>query len=608
MLALFICYHIKFMPQFTLFRLSIPKELTLESPEVKQNLNPYLAKASCDKELIFADKRELMRQIATWGQGKERGANRQLLAIVEFDWVKHAHGPMQIHSIQEFSIHSDYTHHFANPIFVNLTPLDNPSQAGVALINAKQVDQVREQQTQSAQLQLAKAQDLNDSQSVHTASIEEAAQEAISILKKSYPQLQNDKAINECRKSLASFAKKLSTSNKEFRHLNKHTLNAAKKFIQKTYPKMAKVNKLVETALTLVWTAINDDAMLKKAALKLNPHHPRPNDFFIQFKNGVREKFIRCLYEIERGNNLDSNGKDNLSLINDSICENGAINDLLYMLNGIHPQINMIFTNEDTITLQMINLIDMQLKEYIKTAENKAEIIQKLKQEKSGNDFVIHDDVWEAIKGPVEEQLKKEYEHVTVATFGKQSKKGNVIIKELLETSGPYRPITAKFLEELKTIAYPPAGSGKEEIEDDEILEPGLAENQARLRSLKTAIEANVFTSVKLQTVKNGLAQSMTAQQIRQQNPRGYDSNANKYNTLIEIRDAFSGAPKSNEEYHQIQKNLADLFAKLKLYSQENVWFSLFRTSRVEASLNKVLKNYPEFIQSSNHRPHVRRI
>ena len=78
------------------------------------------------------------------------------------------------------------------------------------------------------------------------------------------------------------------------------------------------------------------------------------------------ESFIKHLYEIQRGYNLDAVGKD-MGADDVAICVGGTINQLLSTLNGgRHPDVYIIFITKETASLKFNALIREFMIERIK--------------------------------------------------------------------------------------------------------------------------------------------------------------------------------------------------------------------------------------------------
>lgn len=175
---------------------------------------------------------------------------------------------------------------------------------------------------------------VNPAQSTHEDTIHETVAQAAIDLKSHYSQHDLTRALKELEiwlQDLDHTDTKVSAALDAFAWLNE---------LSYVEP-ISKVS--FKEALALTWIGLNDVAQIIRSA----PQAATDNNELTSIMNARRDLLVQHLYEIERGGNLDENGRDNNRPAS-RICTGGAFNKLIHTLHG-HEKVFIIIVNNETI-------------------------------------------------------------------------------------------------------------------------------------------------------------------------------------------------------------------------------------------------------------------
>ncbi len=102
---------------------------------------------------------------------------------------------------------------------------------------------------------------------------------------------------------------------------------------------------------------------------------------------------IDALYEIQRGYNLDEQGRDNGERAI-PICTSGAFNKLMEKLTGVHLDVSVLFITKKLASLKLPVVVKYNLNIYLKTQSK--EYVEALQ-----NNLEISNELWAAIKDSI---------------------------------------------------------------------------------------------------------------------------------------------------------------------------------------------------------------
>ncbi|MBV9576030.1 MAG: hypothetical protein JO149_05360, partial [Gammaproteobacteria bacterium] len=209
--------------------------------------------------------------------------------------------------------------------------------------------------------QVPEVRPINDSQSIHTASVHNSVAASLTRLKKRYHGID----VEETYKLIEEFSEKLVPE--KFSDPNNKTewVVAARETLTKVLPNMfyaleAQTKTPMKEILALIWMGVHD----------------RENNS--DSLEVALEKFIEHLYYIGRGYNLDKNDKDNGEK-SVSICTGGAINQIVASLHLSHKDVEIIFISNETVNSKFDALTKLLIIKYVNSA-HPLELRQKLKQ------------------------------------------------------------------------------------------------------------------------------------------------------------------------------------------------------------------------------------
>ena len=143
--------------------------------------------------------------------------------------------------------------------------------------------------------------------------------------------------------------------------------------------------------LALAWAAIHDEAIYNK-----NETEEVRKD---KVKDAERA-FLQGLYEIQRGYNFDEKGREMEGGTDKDkeICAAGTFNKIMEKLNGIHPDVKILFITWESLNAKLLKVIQEKAAIYLeKNPEKVAAVI------KEGNFSPIADQIKAAVAGIDEE-------------------------------------------------------------------------------------------------------------------------------------------------------------------------------------------------------------
>ncbi|KTC71548.1 hypothetical protein Lbir_1700 [Legionella birminghamensis] len=236
---------------------------------------------------------------------------------------------------------------------------------------------------------------LNTAQSTHTASVHKSVTESLQRLHHRYSRINIDANIN----AIKQFAKRITAVN--FPDTSQLEREAAIRFIARMdllfNNKEAGSNLTIEHILAHIWEAGHDQ---KTGALKCD----------IQT---VEESFVKHLYEIQRGYNLDSQGRD-LGDNDKPICVGGTINKLTDTLNaGIHEDVEIIYITRETASEKLKALGKEKAVEFVMSSSQKEPLLSLIDQSKTADQIPtwdIPDLILDSIREEVKQSFVEEFE------------------------------------------------------------------------------------------------------------------------------------------------------------------------------------------------------
>ncbi len=229
------------------------------------------------------------------------------------------------------------------------------------------------------------APELNNAQSTHTASVHKSVTHSLINLNNEYG---NKLDINKQIISLQEFEKKINRN--EFPTIPQYQLASAIKCLarmSKLYEeKEAGSNFTIKKILALIWVAMHDVKNTKDA----------------------EEAFIKALYEIQRGYNLNAKGEDNMETEDRPICTGGTINKLVASQNGVHKSVNIDFVTAKSAGFKVMGITGDCIFEYATQSENPEKTLRDILAsiEKCGG---IPDEFWNKIKDQVVAKMNDEF-------------------------------------------------------------------------------------------------------------------------------------------------------------------------------------------------------
>ena len=220
--------------------------------------------------------------------------------------------------------------------------------------------------------------DFNPRQSTHTASVHKSiSASAVQLMKRYGSSLSLENKIQEIK----DFVKGLADTPKH---------QAAKRCIERianphfTFTDTSGVSIL--QLLALSYTAIHDAANLTSSIEE------------------AKALFVEGLYEIQRGYNLNPDGSDK-GEEDSPICTAGTFNKLMEKLNGIHPDVKIVYINHAGACLKFPKLVNEHALKYLTGLDSEQTLALLGKIQANGNLIPI----WGAIEPTVKTLLWDEF-------------------------------------------------------------------------------------------------------------------------------------------------------------------------------------------------------
>jgi hypothetical protein len=239
------------------------------------------------------------------------------------------------------------------------------------------------------------AEQVNHTQSTHTASVHESASQSAQKLHEAYSdQVKDEVRLAEIEKVIEKFLEKLPPD------LNDSRVNKAARAAFDTVRKSHYQDRVSKVSLrqlfAYTWLAVHDDQKFLDVSVK------------------EREAiFVNALYEIQRGNNLDSHNKDD-GQSDKTICPAGRFNKLIECLKVMqHPLVDIVFVTRETANLKLCQLVKSELVRYLESTI-KAQGIEESKKliDRVFAGDPIEEAIWSVIKPTVAAAFIAEFHHV----------------------------------------------------------------------------------------------------------------------------------------------------------------------------------------------------
>lgn len=182
---------------------------------------------------------------------------------------------------------------------------------------------------------------INPTQSTHTASVHKTVSESILRLRARYKDKNLDQSLIEMDKWLNSLEDK-----------NIQIKAAKNSFIRLQEKNHHFVDPVSNTSilqiLSLFWTAIHDDTT-RVGSLE-----------------NAKKQLLQALYEVQREYNFDQNGNDfNLKVEDKPACKGGTVNKLIEKLVGISPDAQVEFVTTQTAALKLPIIVREEVRLYL---------------------------------------------------------------------------------------------------------------------------------------------------------------------------------------------------------------------------------------------------
>lgn len=242
----------------------------------------------------------------------------------------------------------------------------------------------------------AAVQDLNDSQSTHTASVHATVSESASRLRDQYmsgiDQNRQETILQDMHKWILSLPNNL-------------VCNAAKNaMVRLTSPHQfvdAGSRITTKNLLVLFWISIHDD---QKRISSLEEG---------------KKRLIEALYEAQREYNLDAKGIDKGGE-DKPACAAGTFNKLVEKLQGVHPSVQIKFITKKTAAMKLPIVVKEELTDFLNSKKKSAanfsqfrDFLEKLKEDGL-------ESVWPEINKTIRKRMEDEFKtaFLSEAEFG----------------------------------------------------------------------------------------------------------------------------------------------------------------------------------------------
>lgn len=244
---------------------------------------------------------------------------------------------------------------------------------------------------------------INRPQSTHTSSVHQSVSDSALRFKDAYQaRITSPQAVKDIKSEIMSFlesglqATRTSNQNDKLSELKiRAAIKAARWLFDASYREAVHGIKISEMFM-FMWIGMRDDRHCFTSSLKEREHI-----------------FLNMLYEMMRGYNIDSSGKDDGDL-DRKICSAGCFNKLLEGLQLMqHDLAEIIFISKETANLKLRALTESELVKIIhrKLTDSPAEASKNL-LDKLFSDYKIDHAIWAEIEESITPIFAEEYQQL----------------------------------------------------------------------------------------------------------------------------------------------------------------------------------------------------
>lgn len=446
--------------RFTCIQTVIPGHGLPEAAEtqvLEQNMRS--GNITLRQDVDFDNPEQALEAIAYWGiSASSEGMMRNF--IVEYSREPNS---------DNLTIYSYFSNYFSGQVKRTLA---NPIQVNLAAVSSPWAHLLHPSQN--------RASDVNDTQSVHTSSVEKTAFSSIERLEKRYGAKLNE---NKCLEQIAKFKSTLTRKNypgSVETPITQEMLEAAQRFIARLEKKsknsqeilnykfkfkengvMKETGFTLKRVLALVWTALQDEQAL------------------LVEKEDAILKFIKQLYEIQRAYNLDMQGREIRKNQNDEVtCLPGTVIKLVDTLNaGVHPDVEIRSVNPATVYAKFKALIHANVLAVINEATNDQKLLLINLFDLDAHQTPLPVAIWKVIEGKVKREMHDEFDSSVKENFIDRSDLEQVLNRgnEYVVDTALKKSLKKLKLELTKTCEQKQSNDqGKMEVDDDSTSSPGV--------------------------------------------------------------------------------------------------------------------------------------
>ncbi len=185
----------------------------------------------------------------------------------------------------------------------------------------------------------------NDGQSTHSASVHQSVSASATKLFQRYGTQLSGNGLNELMHQLIHWGNELPADNSLNTEAAKRCLKRLTAIYYTYTDEVSKVS--TRELLALSWLAIHDEAN-RMGSL-----------------DDAKMQFIEGLYEIQRGYNLSELGVDDGNPDDQSICIAGTFNKLMEKLQGLHPDVEVLFITQQAAALKFPLVVKEEAMKYL---------------------------------------------------------------------------------------------------------------------------------------------------------------------------------------------------------------------------------------------------
>lgn len=195
---------------------------------------------------------------------------------------------------------------------------------------------------------------INGKQSIHTVTVHVSASKSAKALFEYY----RNSDLKQARNALIRWGDTLSTQNLQSRAAR----NCLRRVPLLNY-RDARSGLNLQQILGILWLAFNDLSYNPKIMSSSNDPHITPDQLKQIHEKILKERYetlVNFLYEAQRGYNINEQNIDDNDPRDKPICCGGHFNKFIESLNGVHPSVNIILVNDDTICTKGRALINSE--------------------------------------------------------------------------------------------------------------------------------------------------------------------------------------------------------------------------------------------------------